>query len=348
MPLNPAPAPPRRRPRLPRLGFLGVGWIGRHRMAALARSGLAEAVAMADRDRTALDLAADAVPGIAAVGDLAALLDADLDGIVIATPSAQHAAQATAALERGVAVFCQKPLGRTAAEARAVADAARQADRLLGVDLSYRHLQATAAARRAIDHGELGEVYALDLAFHNAYGPDKPWFTDRRLSGGGCLIDLGTHLVDLALWLTGARTAAVESARLLTRGRPVGASPDGAEVEDFALAQVRVDTGATARIACSWFLPVGRDCEIRFTVYGTDAAICIQNVGGSFYDFTAHRHRGTASQLLTEPPDEWGPRAIAGWASALAAGAGYDPAAEGVVRLAEVLDDIYRAGRCGS
>ena len=108
----------------PRLGFLGLGWIGRSRLEALAASGVAEITAQAD----------PAVPD--SLGSLDDLLATELDGIVIATPSALHAEQAIAALEHGVAVFCQKPLGRTAAEAEAVVEAARRADRLLCVDLS--------------------------------------------------------------------------------------------------------------------------------------------------------------------------------------------------------------------
>ncbi|HWE11743.1 MAG TPA: Gfo/Idh/MocA family oxidoreductase [Solirubrobacteraceae bacterium] len=333
----------RLRARTPRLGFLGVGWIGRQRMTALARDGLADAVAVADTDPSARARAVDAVPGLVAVEDLPALLDAGLDGLVIATPSALHAEQARTALEHGVAVFCQKPLARTAAETRGVVDAARGNDLRLGVDLSYRHLRAAVAAQGAIERGELGEVYAAELVFHNAYGPDKPWFTDRRLSGGGCLIDLGTHLIDLVLWLTGGRCATVDSARLLARGRPTSTAPGSSDVEDFALAQVHTDTGVTARLACSWYLPVGRDCEIEFTIYGTEAAISIRNVDGSFYDFVAHRHRGTVAELIVEPPDPWGPRALAAWASALARGDGFDPEAESLGALAAILDDIYDA-----
>src|SRR5205085_415527 len=128
------------------------------------------------------------------------LCELDLDGLVIATPSASHAVQARAALERGIAVFCQKPLARTAAETASVVEAARAANRLLGVDLSYRHTEAMRHIGALARSGELGDIYAIDLVFHNAYGPDKAWFRDVKLSGGGCVIDLGTHLVDLALW----------------------------------------------------------------------------------------------------------------------------------------------------
>src|SRR3546814_15615705 len=93
---------------------------------------------------------------------LDALLEQPLDGIVIATPSALHAEQSIRALERGVPVFCQKPLGRTGAEVRAVIDAARAADRLLGVDLSYRGTAGMRALRDHVRAGQLGQVHAVD------------------------------------------------------------------------------------------------------------------------------------------------------------------------------------------
>src|SRR5690606_4635728 len=88
-------------------------------------------------------------------------------------------------------------------EVQPVIEAARSADRLLGVDFSYRFTEAMQAVRSLVEGGALGRVYAVDLVFHNAYGPDKPWFYDPRLAGGGCVMDLGIHLVDLALWTLG-------------------------------------------------------------------------------------------------------------------------------------------------
>jgi predicted dehydrogenase len=322
----------------PRVGFLGVGWIGQSRMQALAATGLVEPVAVADLDAGLREQAA-ALTGAEPAEGLDALLELSLDGVVIATPSALHAEQAIAALERGVAVFCQKPLGRDAAETERVVAAARAAGRLLAVDLSYRHTAALRAARELVASGELGEIYAADLVFHNAYGPDKPWFLRRELSGGGCLIDLGTHLVDLALWLTGSASANVGWARLLREGRPL--APGAEEVEDFALAQLELEGGATARVACSWFLPAGRECELECTLYGTGGAVSVRNVDGSFYDFRADRHRGTSSEPLALPPDDWGGRAIAAWGGQLAASGGFDPAAEELVGLARVIDDVY-------
>src|SRR3954471_20128495 len=124
----------------PKLGFLGVGWIGRHRMQAIAESGVADVAGLCDQSHTvAIDAARSASLGEhAVVESFEALLESRPDGIVIATPSAMHADQTIAALERGIAVFCQKPLARTAAETARVVSAARANDRLLGVDFSYR------------------------------------------------------------------------------------------------------------------------------------------------------------------------------------------------------------------
>jgi predicted dehydrogenase len=323
----------------PRLGFLGVGWIGRHRMAAILAAGEASAAAIADASPEACAEAAKLAAEAEVVGSLDALLDAGVEGVVIATPSALHAEQAIAALERGVAVFCQKPLGRTAAEATAVVDAARAADRLLAVDLSYRFTAGMQAIRELATAGALGRVHAVDLVFHNAYGPDKPWFYDPGLAGGGCVMDLGVHLVDLALWTLGFPKVADVQAHLFAAGAPLAARPD--RVEDYAVATLTLDSGTVVRLACSWRLQAGRDAVIQAAFYGTEGGAALKNVGGSFYDFVAERYSGTASEILARPPDAWGGRAAADWARRLAAGGRFDPAAERLVAVAQVLDRIY-------
>jgi predicted dehydrogenase len=339
-------------PRLPRLGFLGTGWIGRHRMEAIAASGHAAVAAVSDPSPGAARAAADAAAAggdVAVAESLDALLDLGLDGVVIATPSALHAEQAVRALERGAAVFCQKPLARTAAESRRVIDAARAADRLLGVDLSYRHTDGMRAVRAAVAGGSLGRVYAVDLTFHNAYGPDKPWFYDPALAGGGCVIDLGIHLVDLALWTLGWPAVAGASARLYSKGRPLG-DPSRA-VEDYAVATLDLDGDVAVRLACSWHLSAGTDAVIEAAFYGDgiggDAGGALfRNVGGSFYDFEAWRLRGTAREPLAAPPaggarEPWGGRAAVAWAARLARSPAFDPEVGRVAEVAGALDRIY-------
>src|SRR5215218_4751521 len=213
--------PPEASPARPRLGFLGVGWIGRNRMQAILGTGAIDVAAIADPSP---DMAAEAgklAPAAKLVSTLDEILDLGVDGVVIATPSAMHAEQSIRALERGGAVFCQKPLGRTVAEVQAVVDAARVADRLLCVDLSYRFTEGMRRIREVVRSGELGRIYAVDLVFHNAYGPDKPWFYDPALAGGGCVMDLGVHLVDLALWTLDYPKVSKVSGRLFAAGEPL-------------------------------------------------------------------------------------------------------------------------------
>lgn len=324
--------------RLPRLGFLGVGWIGRARMQSLLESGLGEVVAIADADGAALESAMALADGARAHNSYPSMLGEDLDGVVIATPSGAHAYQAMEALECGFAVFCQKPLTRTAEEAREVIDAARRADRLLDVDFSYRHVAGVAQLRELIGRGELGELYAIELAFHNAYGPDKPWFRDIRRSGGGCVMDLGIHLVDLACWITGDAQAQALDAQLFAQGRAL--SRPIAEVEDYASAQWRMgDT--CVRMACSWNLPAGCDAVIEASFYGTKGGASLRNVAGSFYDFTVERFHGTRRESLASPPDAWGGRALQRWAQRLTVDSGFDESAEHLVDVATIVDRIY-------
>ena len=320
-----------------KLGFLGVGWIGRNRMEAMLATGKAEAIAICDPNPDMALEAQKLAPEAALVGSLDELLGLALDGVVIATPSALHAEQSIAALNAGATVFCQKPLGRNATEVEAVLDAARKADRPLGVDLSYRHTAAMQAIRDLIRSDQLGQVFAADLVFHNAYGPGNAWFYDPKLSGGGCLIDLGVHLVDLALWLFDFPEVVSVHGRTLKEGR----APAAEEVEDFALGEIELANGTTVRIACSWNLSAGQDADIRATFYGTRGGAEMRNENGSFFDFVADRFSGRNRERIAGYPDEWGGRAAAEWVEKLASGERFEGSTTGLVQTAQVLDRLY-------
>jgi predicted dehydrogenase len=304
-------------------------------MAGLAETGITEIAGISDVAIEACAKAAAIAPEATVVTSLDDLLALDLDGVVIATPSAQHAAQASAALQRGVAVFCQKPLGRTSGEVRQVIAAAQSANRLLCVDLSYRFTRGLQEIYSLVRSGALGHVYAAELTFHNAYGPDKDWFYDRALSGGGCVIDLGVHLVDLALWIFDAPAVSVSS-RLFAGGRPLEQTPD--LVEDYAVMRLDFPDGATAQVACSWRLHAGQDAIIEAVFYGTRASARWRNVNGSFFDFITEKLDGTSTTVLVEPPDEWESRAIVDWARRLGRGDGFDPGATRLIDVAAILD----------
>jgi len=319
----------------PRLGFLGVGWIGLNRLEAIAESHLAEIVAVADsNDHTATQTARRFGAEKSSFQDL---LATDVDALVIATPSALHARQAIAALDAGKAVFCQKPLGRHGAETAAVVAAARRANRLLGVDFSYRHTAAMRSIRELIQSGELGEIFAVEAVFHNAYGPDKPWFYQRSQAGGGCLLDLGIHLVDLALWALDFPT--VTSARGLLRHQGQPLTKSGDDVEDYASGLIELDGGPSIQLACSWRAPAGCDAQIGLRFFGTRGGAELANIDGSFFDFRAdHLRCDRTRHTLFAGPDDWGGRAALTWLRHLAVSPNFRTEISQTTAVANTLD----------
>ena len=316
-------------PDKPRLGFVGLGWIGRNRLDSIVKAGVAEVAALHDAASAAGAEAQRLSPEAVLFSSFDELLKHDLDGVVIATPNCFHAEQSIAALEQGIAVFCQKPLARNAFETRRVVEAARRADCLLGVDLSYGAMPAMRKINRLVESGELGKIFAIDAKFHNGYGPDKAWFYDYSLAGGGCVLDLGSHLLDLALRPLGFPRIGHVQSSLFAKG----------EVEDYGVAMIETVDGAVINLSCCWKMHAGREAEIEIAFYGTEGGARLRNVDGSFYEFVAERFRGTKTELLTDSQEEWGGLATIEWIRRI--DEGFDPGAEHYVELAEVIDSVY-------
>jgi predicted dehydrogenase len=310
-------------------------------MEVIAKSGLAEITAVCDTSPEILQQALVVAPQAKTVNNYDELLNAEIDGVIIATPSAQHAEQSVRALERGLPVFCQKPLGRTANETRQVVQATRKANRLLAIDMAYRFTAALQAIHTAISSGTLGDVYAANLVFHNAYGPDKEWFYDRARSGGGCVMDLGIHLVDAALWMLDFPAVRKVNSRLYMQGRRLDGKSNA--VEDYATAQIETASGAVINMTCSWRLSVGQDCIILSDFFGTRGGASFHNVNGSFYDFVAERYEGTKRIPLISGPDDWPGRAGLEWIKRLQINERFDVGNDELVQVAEVLDVIYQS-----
>ncbi|MGI0106120.1 Gfo/Idh/MocA family protein [Salinimicrobium sp. WS361] len=323
------------------LGFLGVGWIGRNRMEAILNNTGAKAAVITEPDSENCDAAQkSAKNAILKTSSEALFAEKDLDGIVIATPSAMHAQQSMEALKAGKAVFCQKPLGRTAEEVEQVVAASREANKLLSVDLSYRYTKAFKAVYDTIQKGEIGDIFAVDLTFHNAYGPDKEWFYDIKRSGGGCVMDLGIHLVDLALWSLDFPEIKDVQSRLYHKGQKLTSFEE--HVEDFASVAMTSEKDQAINLECSWHVSAGKDAIIEATFYGTKGGASFKNINGSFYDFKAEKYHGTQTETLVTPPDEWSGRAGVVWIENLLENDTFDEkTATQFIKTAQVIDRIY-------
>jgi predicted dehydrogenase len=325
----------------PKLGFIGVGWIGRNRLQAIAEKNIGDIRVVSEPNaayaKEALQFAAEAK----VVESLPELIDTDVEGVIIATPSALHAAQSIEALDAGKAVFCQKPLGRDAAEVKAVVEKAQEKDVLLSVDFSYRFTNGIKALKSVLDSGELGDIYGVNLVFHNAYGPDKPWYFDPKLAGGGCVMDLGVHLVDLLVWLFNNPEVNEVNSQLFSKGKRI--EDIIVQVEDYAVAQLLLNDGIAVQLACSWNLPAGVDAVVEVSIYGTNGGVSFKNVNGSFYDFSTERFHGTSREVISSPGDSWGGKAAIDWVEQLAnTGNKFNPEAFQYLKAAEILDRIYK------
>jgi predicted dehydrogenase len=323
--------------RVPKLGFLGVGWIGKNRMQAIRESKTASVVALCDpfAENTAQFCKDN---NLRYVPSYEALLEEDLDGIVIATPNALHKKQTLQALSKGKAVFCQKPLGCTTADTLEVISAARSNNCLLMTDFSYRNTHSLQKIKTLIDANELGDVYAINLTFHTAHLPDKPWYYKPELSGGGCLMDFGVHLIDILFWIFPSIEINDIASTLFSQGKPVN---NAKQVEDYAVCHLAANTGLVAQLSCSWNTHIGKDAIIEFNFYGTKGGATFRNVNGSYFDFKSEFYKGTRRQVLSLPPDEWGGKAAVQWAALLANKNEYREEAETYLKTAKVLDRLY-------
>ena len=256
--------------------------------------------------------------------DYDALLAAPgVEAVAICTPNALHVPQAQAALRAGKHVLVQKPLALAPADAVTTLDLAERVGKLLFVDYSYRYIPTVRALRAALPR--IGRPRQADGGFHNVYGPGKAWFFDPGMSGGGALIDLGVHLLDLAIDLLRPTSVALE-ARQLAYG--------DAAVESSARVELRLDE-MPFTLEVSWNAP-NPSTEIWLQLEGEAGTLRWENVDGSFFRFRALHDGG----LLLERETTLREDTLGAFRDALGGGAG--PAVH--LRVYELLAEAYAAG----
>jgi predicted dehydrogenase len=278
-----------------RVGVIGAG-IGQVHLAAYTTLPGVEVIGLADlNDERAREVAATyAVPET--YHDYVDLLArADLDAVSVCLPNALHAPVALAALQHGKHVLVEKPMARTVAEADAMIAAAAAAGRVLMVSFNYRYRGDVQWLRQYIDSGALGRIYYAKAHWMRRSGIPRlgSWFVSREQAGGGPLIDLGVHVLDLALYLMDEPRPQAVSAATYAEFGPRGLKGGGGtwqpqpgealpyEVEDLATAFIRLDGGATLLLEASWATHGAAGDDFGVTLYGTEggAELLIRNYG---------------------------------------------------------------------
>lgn len=206
--------------------------------------------------------------------------DDDLHAIHVCTNNQSHAEMSIRALEAGKHVMCEKPMARTAEEARAMLAAARKSGRKLSVSYQNRFRPEVRYLRDLCRKGELGEIYyAKAHAVRRRAVPTWGTFLNREVQGGGPLIDIGSHALDLALWLTDNYKPKSVMGNAYAKIGPLGSlanawgpwDPGKFTVEDAAFAFITMENGATIYLEASWALNTLEEGEAMVTLCGTKA-----------------------------------------------------------------------------
>lgn len=245
-----------------RFAVVGCGNAARHiHLPALHDAG-AEVTVFASRTPASAETARD-LWGSGAVADRweDAVGRDDVDAVVVATPNFAHREVAVAAAQAGKHVLVDKPLACTTADVDEMIAAARASKVTLVPFHNLRFAAPFVAARDLVAAGRVGEVTGFRAAFGHAgpqtWAPEATWFFDRRLSGGGCLIDLGVHIIDVVHHVTGDSITAVAA---VVNGH-------SGDVETDAQLLVQLAGGAIGTVHASWSSKAGPDQQL--TVVGT-------------------------------------------------------------------------------
>ncbi len=333
------PAQPLRRPRL---GFVGVEWSRYARLRDLASGGVADIRSVTDDDPNVARDAASHIrnfsPNVRVLRSTDQLIAEPLDGIVIGAALPQRAALAIAALDRGLAVFSQYPLAESARETATIVERAQRRDRLIAVDFHFRNVPGVAEMVALIRDGAVGEVFAVDLRWQSMFGSEETGASNV----GGCLVELGSHLIDLAMHVLDEPAVHSVNGRRYASGRLLS-GPQTRSADDHVVADLVVGNETTIRLACSWRAALGQEAVVEASFVGTRGTLRVRNVAGMLDAFRVEHCEGARCRTLGGTRDAWSGRMADAWVRQLARDPRFDMAAARIPLVAGIIDRI--AGR---
>jgi len=337
-----------------RVGVIGLG-IGRHHIQGYRKHPGAFIAAVADTnsDRAAAIAGEFDIP--AHYSDPLEMLRREkLDIVSICTPNKFHKPLTIAALESGCHVLCEKPMAMNADEAREMIAAAEKAGLRIMINFSYRFTDQSAALKSQVDMGTLGDVYYGRTVWHRRRGMPGfgGWFGEKSLSGGGPLIDLGVHRLDLALWLMGnpepdwvlgSTYNHIASERAKREGKSF-------TVEDLAAGFIRFKNGASLSIEASWAANI-KEAELMETrLLGTRAGL-VQRNRDEGYEFEAEiflESGGSHFNMNLNTAEGGTMPAMWHFTEAILNNSPHSPTGAEGLRIMEILDALYRSAETGA
>ncbi|CAM3548436.1 Gfo/Idh/MocA family oxidoreductase [Paenibacillus lupini] len=276
--------------KLLKIGIIGCGGIanGKH-LPALSKNKNVEIVAFCDivEERAAEAQQKYGKEGSKVYSDYRELIaDPSIDVVHVLTPNDSHSFIAIDSLEAGKHVMCEKPMAKTAAEARAMLDAAKRTGKKLTIGYNNRFRPDSQYLKKVCEQGDLGEIYyARAHAIRRRAVPTWGVFLDEEKQGGGPLIDIGTHALDLTLWMMdNYKPVSVTGSVFHKLGSKENAAnawgpwdPAKFTVEDSAVGFIKMENGATITLEASWALNTLDIDEAKCTLCGTEGGADMKN-----------------------------------------------------------------------
>lgn len=264
-----------------KIGFIGCGGIanGKHFPGMAQQSEYVDMCAFCDLIPERAEKAAKdyGTPDAKVYTDYHELLaDPTIDAVHVLTPNIAHCEITIAALEAGKHVLCEKPMAATEADAKKMLEARDRTGKMLTIGYQYRHFPANRVAKKVVDEGYLGDIYYAEATYLRRRGvPTWGVFTDKSKQGGGPLIDIGTHALDLTLFLMNnydveyvVGTSFEKLGTLLDpehqgqnnyRGEPDNWNNKTFDVEDSAVGQIKMKNGAVINLRASWAINMAEE-----------------------------------------------------------------------------------------
>lgn len=286
-----------------KVGIIGTGGISHLHMSGYKKyADLVEVIAACDIDEVKLENYAKQYNIPATYTDYNEMVKKEkLDAVSVTTWNAAHKGAAIAALNAGINVLCEKPMAMNTAEALEMEAAAKNNNKILMIGFVRRYGNDTAIVKDFIDSGVMGDIYYAKATYLRRNGCPGGWFGDKAYSGGGPLIDLGVHVMDLTRYLAGSPkpvSAYGVTYSNLGLDRVKGAAVSYSlnytaekkfkhTVEDFASALIRFDNEFTLSVEASFNLNIKQDVG-TIELYGTKSGIKIDPGVEIFTDMSGH------------------------------------------------------------
>lgn len=289
-----------------RVGVIGLG-MGRAHIQGYQSHPGAEVVAVADLNKDRLQAVADECKVPQRYISAQEMLDKEgLDVVSIATPNKFHKPLTLAAFKAGCHVLCEKPMAMNAAEGREMIAASKKAKKRLMINFSFRFKEQSWALKKQVESGILGDIYFARTVWHRRRGIPSGWFGQKALAGGGPLIDLGVHRLDLALWLMNYPKPewVMSSAYNKIVGPLAKKEKKSFDVEDFAAGFIKFKNGMTLEVEASWAANIAELEFMETRLFGTKGGLVQRNLGEG-YKFEAEiyvEREGCQFDMKLHPP----------------------------------------------